>query len=187
MMSNSEALEVCVKLYMKEISPKLASIPVDALERDVDLTVAPTKLEMGLFLEVVMKVLTKEVLKDEKEELWKYGDHEIVDRYFSNHDVTLQYIEDMYQNDEICEWVMQMFEELLELRNYFIKDKTNSQDISVLTAVERQIPQQVKDIQRPPVWPVWGRCPTCGTVVKKSVNHTCCTECTQRLKWDESK
>ena len=50
-------------------------------------------------------------------------------------------------------------------------------------ALKKQIPMKPLQIQG---YPVWGYCPECGQVVSRSKDHIGCSNCLQRLTWDES-
>lgn len=50
-------------------------------------------------------------------------------------------------------------------------------------ALEKQVPKTPVNIQG---IPVWGYCPSCGQVVKQLHDHTGCSNCLQRLNWNES-
>jgi len=53
-------------------------------------------------------------------------------------------------------------------------------DLSI-KALEKQIPQQVKNQQG---YPTWGYCPSCEKTVTKSDSPVGCKWCLQRLKWE---
>ena len=51
-----------------------------------------------------------------------------------------------------------------------------------IAALQKQIPKQVLDIQGTPTW---GRCPSCGTIVRKFHDSKGCGNCLQALNWDK--
>lgn len=53
-----------------------------------------------------------------------------------------------------------------------------------IAALQKQIPKQVLDIQGTPTW---GRCPSCGEIVRKSHDTKGCGNCLQALNWDKEK
>ena len=82
---------------------------------------------------------------------------------------------------EAIDRIVDMVGIVQEQFTYEIFEEFDNAGVMATDALEKQIPQEVKNQQG---YPTWGYCPFCGEVITKSSSPVGCKECLQRVKWE---